>query len=257
MGPISAEADLVDLATHEISVSFDGVVALSSVSLRLARGEILGLIGPNGAGKTTLLNVLSGFQRPSSGTVTCGGRPLTAKPPAMFARSGVSRTFQNVRVFPALTVLENVELGALGQGVGRREARKRAWTLLETFGLTPQAQLPALSLPYGQERMLGIARALAQVPAFLLLDEPAAGLNSAESAELVARISNVQKEHGCGVLVVEHDMHLIMALSERIHVLDYGRTIAEGSPTEVRSDPTVIAAYFGTSRTTEDSDAGG
>jgi branched-chain amino acid transport system ATP-binding protein len=252
MGPISVQADVGELTASEISVSFNGVAALTGVSLRLARGEILGLIGPNGAGKTTLLNVLSGFQRPSRGTVLCGKRPLTGRAPAWFARNGVARTFQNVRVFPALSVFENAELGALGLGVRRREARRRAASLLERFGLADVAERPASGLPYGQERMLGIARALATEPPFLLLDEPAAGLNATESAELVQRIAEVRDTFGCGVLVVEHDMHLIMALSERIQVLDYGETLAEGSPAAVRTDPAVIAAYFGSAQATGD-----
>jgi branched-chain amino acid transport system ATP-binding protein len=243
MGPITD--DTATLRAADVSVRFDGVAALSGVSVRLARGEIVGLIGPNGAGKTTLLNVLSGFQRPTTGDVICAARRLTGRSASEFARCGVSRTFQNVRVFPALTVFENVELGALGVGVRRSVARRRAYELLELFGLGGVAGTPASALPYGQERLVGLARALASDPPFLLHDEPAAGLNSAESRELVARIAEIRDTRGCGVLVVEHDMHLIMALSERIHVLDYGQTLAEGTAAAVRNSPAVIAAYFG------------
>ncbi|ADB52794.1 ABC transporter ATP-binding protein [Conexibacter woesei] len=233
------------LAVDGVGVQFEGVIALEGVSLCLQRGEIVGLIGPNGAGKTTLMNVFSGFQRPRSGRVLLRGGDVTRIGPARLARQGVARTFQGARVFPRLTVLENVTVGALGVGVGPRAARREAWRLLDLFGLAERADQLAGGLPHGGERLLGIARALASRPDFLLLDEPAAGMNASEGEELVRRIVQIRDQTGCGVLVVEHDMHLIMALSERIHVLDYGKTLAEGDRDVVRADPAVIRAYFG------------
>ena len=215
------------------------------MSLELERNEIVGLIGPNGAGKTTLLNVLSGFQRPDRGRVRCCGRDVTRARPQALVRAGVSRTYQGARVFPGLSILENVRVGALGVGMSPRQAAREAWRLLDLFGLADRADEPASGLPHGDERLLGIARALAGSPAFLLLDEPAAGMNAGEGERLVARIRRIRDECGCGVLIVEHDMQLIMSLSERIHVLDYGKTLCEGSPGKVRSDPEVIRAYFG------------
>jgi branched-chain amino acid transport system ATP-binding protein len=234
------------LVAEGVTVRFDGLAALEAVTLEVRRGEILGLIGPNGAGKTTLLNVLSGFQRPTEGRVLCGERDVTSLGPSGLARLGVARTFQGVRVFPGLSVFENVELGALGHGIRRRAARVEATRLLDVFGLSARRDQPAGALPYGEERLLGIARALAASPDFLLLDEPAAGMNAGEGEELVARILGVREAVGCGVLLVEHDMRVIMRLSERIHVLDYGRTLSVGSAQDVRSDPTVVEAYFGT-----------
>jgi branched-chain amino acid transport system ATP-binding protein len=233
------------LVAEDVSVHFDGVAALDGVTLTVERGEIVGLIGPNGAGKTTLLNVLSGYQRPTTGRLRCAGHDLTSAPPHRVARIGVARTFQNVRVFPALSVRENVVLGALGHRETRRAATRLADELLEDFGLDDAADESAAELPYGLERMLGIARAMAGRPTFLLLDEPAAGLDEAEGEDLIGRINELRRRYGCAELLVEHDMHLIMTLSERIHVLDYGKTLAEGAPSAVRNDPAVIEAYFG------------
>ena len=233
------------LEAEGVTVQFEGLVALLEVTLRLERNETLGLIGPNGAGKTTLLNVLSGFQKPSTGRVVCGGRAVTRVGPARLARLGVGRTFQGSRLYPKLSVLENVSLGALGVGASPRAAREKAWTLLDLFDLSDRADDRADELPQGLERVLGIARALASGPTFLLLDEPGAGMNADEGAELIERIVRIKSEHGCGVLIVEHDMHLIMALSDRIHVLDYGKTLSEGTPDQVRNDPEVVRAYFG------------
>jgi ABC-type branched-subunit amino acid transport system ATPase component len=241
----SANSRRPSLSVEGVGVQFDGVVALDDVSLCLERGEIVGLIGPNGAGKTTLLNVLSGFQRPRPGKVLCGGRDVTRAGPARLARLGVARTFQGARVFPALSVLENVRLGALGICISPRRAHGEAWRLLKLFELQDRADQLAGSLPHGDERVLGIARALASQPDFLLLDEPAAGMNAQEGEELVSRIVRIRDATGCGVLMVEHDMQLIMSLSERIHVLDYGKTLSEGDPAQVRNDPEVVRAYFG------------
>lgn len=237
------------------SVRFDGLAALEGVSLELRQGEIVGLIGPNGAGKTTLLNVFSGYQRLTSGSVRCGSDDVTREPPNLIARRGVARTFQNVRTFPRLTVRENIELGSLGHGSGAKVAAARAKDLLADFDLGACADLQAGALPYGAERVLGIARAIAAEPTFLLLDEPAAGMDETEGDQLIDRIRGSRDRYEFGVLLVEHDMQLIMSLSERIHVLDYGKTLGEGPPSVVRRDPKVIEAYFGTSTTTDDAAA--
>ncbi len=234
------------LEAREVRVHFEGVKALDGVDLALPGGMILGLIGPNGAGKTTLINVLSGFQRPTAGSVLVSGNDATGWPPHRIARGGVTRTFQNIRLFNDLTVLENIELGAIGAGSSSRDARQLAWALLERINLADRAATTASSLPYGEERLLGIARALAARPRFLLLDEPAAGLNEAESAELVTVLARIRDDFECSLLVIEHDMGLIMRLCDRVQVLDYGKTIAVGSPDEVKSNPAVLAAYLGT-----------
>jgi branched-chain amino acid transport system ATP-binding protein len=216
------------------------------VAFTLREGEILGLIGPNGAGKTTLLNALSGFQPLTRGKISIASRDVTGWPPRRLVRRGLARTFQGVRVFRALSVLENVELGAVGLGWSRGRARALAFDLLARMDLTSRAHVMADSLPYGEERRLGILRALATQPRFLLMDEPAAGLNDAESRHLVQVIRDIRRDYGCGVLVIEHDMPLVMGLCEKIHVLDYGKTISIGTPGEVQADPAVITAYLGT-----------
>jgi branched-chain amino acid transport system ATP-binding protein len=226
-------------------VHFEGVKAVDGVDLELRQGELVGLIGPNGAGKTTLVNALTGFERPTSGRVVLGGRDITGFAPHRLGPLGIARTFQSVRLFGNLTALENVELGALGVGASRRDARETAWALLERIGIAAKAHLRASALPYGDERRLGFVRALATRPAFLLLDEPAAGLNEAESDALMLAIGQIRDDFGCGLLVIEHDMRLIMRLSERIQVLDYGKTICVGTPAEVQADPAVITAYLG------------
>ena len=233
------------LETRGVRVHFEGVKALDEVDLALHPGEILGLIGPNGAGKTTLVNVLTGFQRPSAGAIVLDGRDVTKLPAHRRARLGLARTFQSVRLFDGLTVLENVEVGGLGVGLPRRLARSRAHELLALLRLAERSEEKAGSLPHGDERRLGIARALAMEPTFLLLDEPSAGLDEKETDVLMATIGRIRDEAGCGVLVIEHDMRLIMGLCERIQVLDHGKTIRVGTPDEVRADPAVITAYLG------------
>ena len=233
------------LSATGIDVSFTGVQALQDVSIEISRGEIVGLIGPNGSGKTTYLNVLSGFVKPSSGNVRLEENEVTGWSPGRRVRSGLARTFQGVRLFGGLTVFENVEIAGIGAGMGRRGARKQARRLLEEMGLAELSEQPASALGAGDERRLGIVRAVATDPHYLLLDEPAAGLNEAESVDLVAVIRSLAGEYGCGVLLVEHDMRVIMSTCARLHVLDSGRTIASGLPEEVRSDPAVVTAYFG------------
>jgi ABC-type branched-subunit amino acid transport system ATPase component len=233
------------LEAISVTVRFGGLVALEDVSLILQRGEVLGLIGPNGAGKTTLVNVLSGFQRPTAGTIRMGETECTNLPPHYFPPTGIVRTFQAVRLFKGLTVSENVEAGYVAQGLGRAEARRRSREILDELGLAARADLPASGLSYGEERLLGLARALAVDPRFLLLDEPAAGLAPAEATELRHLIGDLQARYDCGVLVIEHNMALVMNLCDRIHVLDGGRTIATGTPDAIRSDQNVRRAYLG------------
>ena len=233
------------LVAEEIRVHFEGVKAVDGVDLTLEQGQIMGLIGPNGAGKTTFMNAVSHFVPRTSGRVILGGRDVTSWPPHRLASAGLVRTFQDVATFPDLTVFENVELGALGSGLSRRNARARAWELLESLGLARLASLPASALPHGEERRVGIARAVAVGPRFLLLDEPAAGLDDRESLELAETIAKLRDDVGCGVLLVEHDMRIIFRVCERIQVLDFGRALALGTPDEIRTNQQVIAAYLG------------
>jgi branched-chain amino acid transport system ATP-binding protein len=235
------------LRTEQVTVQFEGLKALDQVDLELSRGEILGLIGPNGAGKTTLVNVISGFQRPTAGLVFKADLEISTMPPHRVARHGIARSFQGSRPFPELTVDENVRVAALGTGRSSHEAKELAESLLSRIGLTERAGHQAGSLPYGDQRKVGVARALATGPEFMLLDEPAAGLNESEADELARAIREIRDDFGCGVLVIEHDMRFVMGLCERIHVLDYGKTIGMGSPEEIRRNPQVIEAYLGTS----------
>ena len=236
---------LAKLVAEGIHVHFEGVRAVDGVDLTLQQGKIMGLIGPNGAGKTTFMNAVSGFVSLTGGAVELDGQDVTGWPPQRLVRNGLVRTFQDVATFPQLTVFENVELGALGAGLSRRQARGRAWSLIEELGLRRVARLPASSLPHGEERRVGIARAVAVGPKFLLLDEPGAGLDDAESLALAESIAKIRDELGCGVLLVEHDMRIIFRVCERIQVLDYGKSIAVGTPEEIRTSRAVIAAYLG------------
>ena len=233
------------LAASGLRVQFAGVVALDGVDLTVDRGEIVGLIGPNGSGKTTCLNALSGFVSLAGGRVSLDERDVTRWSPARRARAGLTRTFQSVRVFAELSVSDNVEAAALGGGLGRRAARRQAAAVLASLGLAHLGDLAAGGVSAGDERRVGIARALATRPRFLLLDEPAAGLNDAESIRLIDTIRALAGEFGCGVLLVEHDMRVVMGTCARLHVLDSGRTVAAGAPDDVARDPDVIAAYFG------------
>jgi ABC-type branched-subunit amino acid transport system ATPase component len=233
------------LVAEGIRVHFEGVRAVDGVDLTLEHGQIMGLIGPNGAGKTTFMNAVSGFVSLAGGTVVLGGLDVTGWAPHRLVAQGLVRTFQDVATFPGLTVFENVELGALGAGLSRRQARRRATQLLESMRLGHLASLSASALPHGDERRVGIARAVAVGPKFLLLDEPAAGLDDAESLALTETIAGLREELDCGVLLVEHDMRIIFRVCERIQVLDYGKSIAVGTPEEIRDNRRVVEAYLG------------
>jgi len=240
------------LRASSISRSYEGVKALRGVTLELRRGEVVGLIGPNGAGKSTLVNIVSGFDRPDEGTVALGDRDVTRWSPHRRGRHGLARTFQHSHSFGSLSVRENVEVAALGVGAGPRRAAQRAAALLAALGLSEYADAPAASLAHGDERRLGVARALATEPRFVLLDEPAAGLPEAEVPEFAAVVRSVRDEHGAGVLLIDHNMALIMEICDRIHVLDQGTTLAEGAPVEIRANLDVAAAYLGEAPVTEE-----
>jgi branched-chain amino acid transport system ATP-binding protein len=228
------------------------VQALRGVTLELRRGEVVGLIGPNGAGKSTLVNVLSGFDRPTAGSVLLGESDVTRWSPHRRGRRGLARTFQHSHAFRSLSVRENVEVAALGVGAGPRRAAQRASALLEVLGLADYAEAPAATLAHGDERRLGVARALATEPSFVLMDEPAAGLPEAEVPEFAAVVRSVRDDHGAGVLLIDHNMALIMGICERVHVLDQGTTLAEGTPADIRANLDVAAAYLGEAPVPED-----
>ena len=221
------------------------------MSLELQRHEVVGLIGPNGAGKSTLVNLLTGFDRPNSGTVELHGRDVTGWSASRRGRHGLARTFQHSHPFRSLSVRENVEVAALGVGTGPREARRRADRLLAALSLKALAETRADSISHGDERRLGVARALALRPRFVLMDEPAAGLPEAEVPEFAAVVRSVRDDHQAGVLLIDHNMALIMDVCDRILVLDQGRTLAEGSPDEIRGNLDVAAAYLGESAVPE------
>ncbi|MBX3568809.1 MAG: ABC transporter ATP-binding protein [Rhizobiaceae bacterium] len=233
------------LDVRAVTVDFQGLRAIDDVSLRLHGGEILGLIGPNGAGKTTLINVLTGFQEPTRGSVHLGGEDIGAWKPHQRSRRGLVRTFQSVLPFAGLSALENVEASGLSIGLSRAEARADAERILMEMGLGDKLHRAAGTLPFGEERRVGIARAIAMRPRFLLMDEPAAGLNDAECRDLKQIVEGISQSLGCGVLFIEHRMSLVFELCRRIQVLQLGRTLAVGTPDEIRADPKVRTAYLG------------
>jgi len=235
------------LQAIDVSVEFTGLRALDRVSLRVDPGEILGLIGPNGSGKTTLVNAITGQVPMVTGKVLVNGTELTGLKPDEIALKGVARSFQIARLFNNLTVAENIEAAALAQHAGRRAARRIVNALLEEFSLEAQADDLTVGLSYGYKRRVEIARALAASPRFLLLDEPAAGMNESESNTLLALLASLPQKRDLGLLIIDHDMPLIMRLCHRLHVLASGRTIAEGSVESVRANPAVIGAYLGSS----------
>jgi branched-chain amino acid transport system ATP-binding protein len=244
------------LRASSVSRSFEGVRALQDVTLELYRHEVVGLIGPNGAGKSTLVNVMTGFDTPTSGTVELAGRGITGWSAHRRARAGLARTFQHSRSFRELTVRENVEVAALGVGAGTRRARRRADELLDLLGLQAHERAPAGLLAHGDERRLGVARALATEPRFVLMDEPAAGLPEAEVPDFASVVRSVRDDHEVGVLLIDHNMALVMSVCDRIVVLDQGRTLAEGTPAEIRGNLDVAAAYLGDSALIEEDEDG-
>lgn len=245
LSPTNMNPNAATLNVEGLTKDFVGLRALDSVSLTLERGEILGLIGPNGSGKTTFINVITGFLKPTEGRVRVNGIDITGWTSYKIARLGLGRTFQTLKLFLGLTVIENVEVAAVSAGMPRNKAKQRAHDVLEFLGVLELADVPADSLPYGQERYVEIARALAGNPDFLLLDEPAAGLSEMEGEDLLKSLASIPQEIGCGMLIIDHDMRLIMRLCHRLQVLNYGHTIGEGTPEEVRRNPAVIEAYLG------------
>lgn len=248
------------LDVKNLTKNFGGLTAVGDVTMHLNEGELVGLIGPNGAGKTTLFNLLTGVYEPSEGSVTLDGTLLNGKKPYKIASLGLSRTFQNIRLFKDMTVLENVLVGMANQNKpyllssflrlpkfyqSEDALRQKAMELLAIFDLDGDAETLAKNLPYGQQRRLEIVRALATQPKILFLDEPAAGMNPQETAELTQLIRKIKEEFNITIMLIEHDMSLVMEVTDRIYVLEYGRLIAHGTPDEIKTNQRVIEAYLG------------
>ena len=248
------------LEVSNLGIAFGGLQAVSQLDLKIEKGHLYGLIGPNGAGKTTVFNMLTGVYKPTEGNIILDGKDITGQNPELISKSGIARTFQNIRLFNDMTVLDNVKVGLHNQirynmwtGILRlpaykekeHEMNREAMKLLKIFDLDKEADYKASQLPYGKQRKLEIARALATNPKLLLLDEPAAGMNPNETEELMHTIHSVRDQFGVAILLIEHDMNFVMGICEEITVLDYGRVIARGDGKAIRNNPKVIAAYLG------------
>lgn len=248
------------LETHRLGINFGGLTAVDEFSLTVGRTEIAGLIGPNGAGKTTVFNLLTNVYQPTKGDIMLDGKSTARKTTAQVNRMGIARTFQNIRLFNNMTVIDNIKVGLhnsisqpllasithlFGYGTSEKKSRNEALELLDFFGMADMANMQAGSLPYGAQRRLEIARALATHPGIILLDEPAAGMNPSETSELMENIRRIRDEFQIAVMLIEHDMNLVMNICEGICVLDHGKVIAKGSPEEIKANPAVIEAYLG------------
>lgn len=248
------------LEAKNLGIQFGGLKAVDDFSINIKKGQLYGLIGPNGAGKTTVFNLITGVYKPTSGTFSLDGEVLNGLGPAQINRKGIARTFQNIRLFGKMSVLDNVKVGyasamkySMFEGIFRvgryfkteKKANKKCLELLEVFGLEKQAKLKASNLPYGQQRKLEIARAMATSPKLLLLDEPAAGMNPNETAELMNTIRFVRDNFDMTILLIEHDMKLVSGICEELTVLNFGQVLAQGETSKVLNDPRVITAYLG------------
>ena len=248
------------LELKNLGITFGGLHAVDDVNLKIEKGQLYGLIGPNGAGKTTIFNLITGVYRPTTGSILLDGVNIAGKPTAEINRLGIARTFQNIRLFTKLTALDNVKVGltnaypySLVSGIFRlpsyyrseKAMNERAGELLSVLGLEGEAEVEAASLPYGKQRKLEIARAIATSPKLLLLDEPAAGMNPQETEELMRTIALIRERFGVTILLIEHDMHLVSGICEELTVLNFGRELARGKTAEVLRDPKVVTAYLG------------